>query len=92
MTTISFPQYVVVSKSISRFEITHDIKDKNVNILISIIYDMINGSAIEHYLDKQEEAENKYIEKNSFSKKFKARINNIPPEEIHPTRNTPNPK
>ncbi|STG03666.1 putative DNA-binding protein [Escherichia coli] len=43
MTTILHPNYVVVSKLISKFDITHDSRDENINILISVIYDLDNG-------------------------------------------------
>lgn len=86
------PRYVVVSKSISKFTITQDVKDKNTDVIISIIYDLINGTTDEVFINNIEKANNECIEKNSFSKKFKACINNIPPEETHPTRNNPAPK
>ncbi|EBP8879413.1 hypothetical protein AC340_05840 [Salmonella enterica subsp. enterica] len=92
MFTTSSPRYVVVSKSISKFTITQDVKDKNTDVLISIIYDLINGTTDEVFINNIEKASIECIEKNSFSKKFKACINNIPPEETHPTRNTPDPK
>ncbi|HHW7582887.1 hypothetical protein MWR38_11175 [Klebsiella pneumoniae] len=81
MTTILHPNYVVVSKLISKFDITHDSIDENINILISVIYDLDNGITIEHYINNQEEAEKKCIEKNRFSRKFKNRIDNISSEE-----------
>lgn len=57
MTTILHPNYVVVSKLISKFDITHDSRDENINILISVIYDLDNGNTIEYYINNQEEAE-----------------------------------
>ena len=53
------------------FDITHDIKDKNISILISIIYDINNGNTAEYYINNQDEAEKECINKNRFSKKFK---------------------
>lgn len=47
MFTTSSPRYVVVSKSISKFTITQDVKDKNTDVIISIIYDLINGTTDE---------------------------------------------
>lgn len=92
MTTILSPQYVVVSKLISKSDITHDVRDKNINILISIIYDIINNNTFECYIDNNGEAENKCIEKNNFSKKFKTRIDNISSGDIRTSLNTHNPK
>ncbi|UUE46504.1 hypothetical protein [Pectobacterium aroidearum] len=66
MTTILHPNYVVVSKLISKFDITHDSRDENINILISVIYDLDNGNTIEYYINNQEEAEKKCIEKTDF--------------------------
>ncbi|HDS9898599.1 TPA: DNA-binding protein [Klebsiella aerogenes] len=42
---------------------------------------MDNGNTIEYYINNQEEAEKKCIEKNRFSRKFKNRIDNISSEE-----------
>ena len=92
MTTILHPNYVVVSKQISKFDITHESRDENINILISVIYDLDNGITIEHYINNQEEAEKKCIEKNRFSRKFKNRIDNISSEETRPAKNNPKPK
>ena len=83
MTTILHPNYVVVSKLISKFDITHDSRDENINILISVIYDLDNGNTIEYYINNQEEAEKKCIEKNRFSRKFKNRIDNISSKDNH---------
>lgn len=91
MTTTSHKNHVVVSKIISKFDITHDIKDKNINILISIIYDMINGNTTKYYINNQDEAEKECINENRFSKKFKNCIDNISPEEINLVKNNPNP-
>ncbi len=90
MTTTSHKNYVVVSKTISKFDITHDIKDKNTDILISIIYDMINGSTAKYYINNQDEAEKECINENRFSKKFKNFIDKISPEEINSVKNNPN--
>ncbi|WP_033576552.1 hypothetical protein [Dickeya chrysanthemi] len=79
MTATSHKNYVVVSKLIPKYDITHDIEDKNLSILISVIYDMINGNTAEYYINNQEEAERKCIEKNKFSMKFVKAIDNIPP-------------
>ena len=92
MTTTLHPNYVVVSKLISKFDITHDSRDKNINILISVIYDLDNGNTIEYYINNQEEAEKKCIEKNRFSRKFKNRIDNISPEEIRSAKDNHKPK
>ena len=70
MTTTLHPNYVVVSKLISKFDITHDSRDENINILISVIYDLDNGNTIEYYINNQEEAEKKCIEKNRFFKEI----------------------
>ncbi len=64
MTTTSHKNYVVVSKTISKFDITHDTKDKNINILISIIYDMINGNTTKYYINNQDEADKECINEN----------------------------
>ncbi|EAA2305550.1 DNA-binding protein [Escherichia coli] len=53
---------------------------------------MDNGITIEHYINNQEEAEKKCIEKNRFSRKFKNRIDNISSEETRPAKNNPKPK
>lgn len=71
MTTILHPNYVVVSKLISKFDITHDSRDENINILISVIYDLDNGNTIEYYINNQEEAEKKCIEKTDFQENLK---------------------
>ncbi|EBO4370713.1 DNA-binding protein [Salmonella enterica] len=42
---------------------------------------MDNGNTIEYYINNQEEAEKKCIEKNRFSRKFKNRIDNISSKE-----------
>ncbi|PQV32651.1 DNA-binding protein [Escherichia coli] len=42
---------------------------------------MDNGNTIEYYINDQEEAEKKCIEKNRFLRKFKNRIDNISSEE-----------
>lgn len=91
MTTTSHKNYVVVSKIISKFDITHDIKDKKINILISIIYDMINGNTTKYYINNQDKAEKECINENRFSKKFKKCIDKIPPEEINLVKKNPNP-
>lgn len=90
MTTTSYKNYVVVSKTISKFDITHDIKDKNINILISIIYDMINGNTTKYYINNQDEAEKECINENIFSKKFKNCIDKISSEGINSIKNNPN--
>lgn len=87
MTTILHPNYVVVSKLISKFDITHDSRDENINILISVIYDLDNGNTIEYYINNQEEAE-----KNRFSRKFKNRIDNISSEETRSAKDNHKPK
>ncbi|MDJ4921038.1 hypothetical protein LEJ48_03210 [Salmonella enterica] len=90
MTTTSHKNYVVVSKTISKFDITHDIKYKNINILISIIYDMINGNTTKYYINNQDEAEKECINENRFSKKFKNCIGQFSSEEINSIKNNPN--
>lgn len=80
MATTSHKNYVVVSKLIPKFDITHDIEDKNLSILISVIYDIINGNTTECYINNQEEAERKCIERNKFSRKFVKAIDNISPK------------
>lgn len=92
MTTILHPNYVVVSKLISKFDITHDSRDENINILISVIYDLDNGNTIEYYINNQEEAEEKCIVKNRFSRKFKIRIDNISSEETRSAKDNHKPK
>jgi hypothetical protein len=63
--------YVVVSKLISKFDITHDSRDENINILISVIYDLDNGITIEHYINNQEEAEKNALRKIDFQGSLK---------------------
>lgn len=92
MTTILHPNYVVVSKLISKFDITHDSRDENINILISVIYDLDNGNTIEYYINNQEEAEEKCIEKHRFSRKFKNHIDNISSEETRSAKDNHKPK
>ncbi|AUQ27515.1 DNA-binding protein [Dickeya zeae] len=41
---------------------------------------MINGNTAEYYINNQEEAERKCIEKNKFSRKFVKAIDNISPK------------
>lgn len=71
MTTILHPNYVVVSKLISKFDITHDSRDENINILISVIYDLDNGNTIEYYINNQEEAEKNALRKTDFQENLK---------------------
>ncbi|MBZ7232972.1 DNA-binding protein [Klebsiella michiganensis] len=53
---------------------------------------MDNGITIEHYINNQEEAEKKCIEKNRFSRKLKNRIDNISSEETRSAKNNLKPK
>ena len=78
MTTILHPNYVVVSKLISKFDITHDSRDENINILISVIYDLDNGNTIEYYINNQEEAEKKCIDHISSEETRSAKDNHKP--------------
>lgn len=71
MTTTLYPNYVVVSKLISKFDITHDSRDENINVLISVIYDLDNGNTIEYYINNQEEAEKNALRKTDFQGSLK---------------------
>ncbi|EFD5206589.1 DNA-binding protein [Escherichia coli] len=53
---------------------------------------MDNGNAIEYYINNQEEAEKKCIEKNRFSRKFKNRIDNISSKETRSAKYNHKPK
>ncbi|AWF37391.1 putative dNA-binding protein [Klebsiella oxytoca] len=53
---------------------------------------MDNGNTIEYYINNQEEAEKKCIEKNRFSRKFKNRIHNISSEETRSAKDNHKPK
>lgn len=78
MTTTLHPNYVVVSKLISKFDITHDSRDENINVLISVIYDLDNGNTIEYYINNQEEAEKKCIDNISSEETRSAKDNHKP--------------
>lgn len=71
MTAILHPNYVVVSKLISKFDITHDSRDENINILISVIYDLDNGNTIEYYINNQEELRKNALRKTDFQENLK---------------------
>ncbi|HBW8635735.1 TPA: DNA-binding protein [Klebsiella pneumoniae] len=53
---------------------------------------MDNGNTIEYYINNQEEAEKKCIEKNRFSRKLKNRIDNISSEETRSAKDNHKPK
>ncbi|ELL7044361.1 DNA-binding protein [Escherichia coli] len=53
---------------------------------------MENGNTIEYYINNQEEAEKKCIEKNRFLRKFKNRIDNISSEETLSAKDNNKPK